>query len=148
MKGDEKPKPATPLTDEQLRKFGDFAGSADTKDIAKYLMKKGMIGAEQLYTDQPDTRTAAGITNAQSDWKAAAISKMLMRARALNIRTPTQVMANKKALLGSMDERYQSAINNPVFNQVHPNFWQTFNGILGDRYASELPVSSPSLAVK
>lgn len=125
------------LTDEQLKKFADFAGTGDTKEIAKYLMKKGLAGAEQLYTDHPDISSAQGIINAQSDWKAAAISKMLMRARSLGIKTPTQVKANQEALLGGLDERYRTAIRHPAFSQIHPNFFQKFSEILGDRYTAE-----------
>ena len=140
--GDDKNKP---LSDEQLKKFADFAGTGDTKEIAKYLMKKGLKGAEQLYTDHPDISSPQGILNAQSDWKASAISKMLMRARSLNLRTPAQVKANQEAILGGLDERYRAAIKHPAFNQIHPNFNQTFASILEDRYlAEQAPPAAPS----
>ncbi len=151
--GDDKNKP---LSDEQLKKFADFAGTGDTKEIAKYLMKKGLKGAEQLYTDHPDISSPQGILNAQSDWKASAISKMLMRARSLNLRTPAQVKANQEAILSGLDERYRTAVKHPAFKQIHGNFDDVFNTLLQERYAAEsapapvattpAPSSSPLVA--
>ena len=137
------------LSEEQLIKFGRIAGSNDTKDIAKYLMKIGLKGAEQLYTDHPDISSKEGILNAQSDWKVSALSKMLMRARGLNLKTPTQIKANQEALLGSLDPRYRDAIRHPAFNQIHGNWWDSFNRVLSDQYAAEsvpTPTTSPLVA--
>jgi len=131
------------ISDEQLAKFSDFAGTTDTKEIAKYLIKKGLAGASQLYTDHPDISSPQGIINAQSDWKPSAISKMLMRARQLGIKTPAEVKANQEAILGGLDERYRMAVKHPAFTQVHGNFWDTFNGILKERYDTEAaPIAS------
>lgn len=154
--GGEKPKPKPslpPATEAQLKKFGDFAGSGDSKTIASYLIKKGLINGSQLYTDHPDISTKEGIINAQSDWKPAAISKMLIRARQLNLKTPTEIKANQEALLGSLDERLSQAIKHPTFSQIHGNWWETFNSILKDQYASEnasqpLPSLATALATK
>lgn len=136
-----------PLTDEQLAKFSNFADSGDTKAKAAYLAKKGLIGADQLLTDHPDITSKNGIINAQSDWKPSAISLMLARARSLNLKTPTEIKANQAALIGALPERLQQAINHPAFSQIHPNYWQTFDSILKDRYASETTTQPlPSLA--
>ena len=135
-----KPEPTptiSKLSQDQLNKFGQFAGSGDTKEIAKYLMKKGLIGAEQLYTDHPDLSAKDGIINAQSDWKPSAISQMLIRARSLNLKTPTQVKANRAALVGALPDRYAQAISHPAFSNIHKNFWETFDGILSERYQAE-----------
>ena len=129
--------PKKPLTDEELQKFGDFAGTTDTKEIAKYLMKKGLVGASQLYTDTPNIATKEGIVNSQSDWKPAAMSKMLARARMLGLKTPTEIAANKAALIGALDDRIKQAISKPEFEQIHPNWWSTFDSILKDQYAKE-----------
>ncbi len=133
-----------PLNDEQLMSFGNFAGSPDTKETAKYLMKKGLVGAEQLYTDHPDITKKEGIINSQSDWKPAAISHMLIRARQLGLKTPTEISANKEAIMGSMPDRLKQALSHPTFAQIHPNFWPVFNDILKDRYDTE---SKPQLTL-
>jgi len=124
-------------TEEELNKFGNFAGTTDTKDIAKYLMKKGLIGASQLYTDKPDVATKEGIVNSQSDWKPSAISHMLMQAKALGIKSPESVTANRTALMASMPPRLKEALNDPTFTQIHPNFWNVFGDILQDQYKKE-----------
>ena len=150
LSGGDKPKPKPtppPLTDAQLKKFGEFAGTGDTKQIAAYLMKKGLINGGQLYTDHPDLSSPNGIINAQSDWKPAAISAMLVRARKLGLKTPTEIKANQTALFGALDQRVAEGIKHPAFSQIHPNFWQTFDSILKDRYASEATTAPlPSLA--
>ena len=129
--------PKKELTEEQLKKFGDFAGSSDTKEMAKFLMKKGLVGASQLYTDQPNTATKEGIINSQSDWKTAAMSKMLSRARQLGLKSPEEVNANKAALVGALDDRLKQAIADPTFAQIHPNWWNVFGDVLKDQYAKE-----------
>ena len=144
--GGKKPPKPQPLSEEQLMAFGNFAGTPDTKETAKYLMKKGLVGADQLYTDHPDITTKNGIINSQSDWKPAAISHMLIRARQLGLKTPTEIEANKVALMGSMPDRLKQALNHPTFAQIHPNFWQTFNGILKDRYDNETASTQPQMA--
>jgi len=125
------------FTEEELNKFGNFAGTTDTKDVAKYLMGKGLIGASQLYTDSPNVATKEGIVNSQSDWKPSAISHMLMQAKSLGIKSPESVTANKAALMASMPPRLKEALNNPAFMQIHPNFWNVFKDILQDQYKKE-----------
>lgn len=157
LSGDEtapkkKPTPAT-LTKAQLDQFGDYAGSTDVKAKAAYLAKKGLIGADQLLSDHPDLSSKEGIINAQSDWKTGATAAMLIRARKAGLKTPTEVKANWQALTGALEPRLREAINHPVFNQIHPNYKDTFASILADRYASEAtsqPLSSlaTSLAKK
>lgn len=149
--GDGKKPPETPLTDTQLQQFGNFAGSSNLRDQALYLMKKGMKGAEQLYTDHPDISTRDKLINAQSDWKPAAISAMLIRARRAGLRTPTEINANKDALLGALRPELAQAINHPAFSQIHENFWPVFSQILQDRYSNEsrsLPSVSDLVAKK
>lgn len=146
--GEKKSKPK-PLTDEELEKFGKFAPSDDTKEIAKYLLGKGLVGGEQLLTDHPDITKKDGIINAQSDWKPAAISKMLIRARQLGLSTPTEIKANREALMGALDGRVKDGLNHPAFAQIHPNFWATFDSVLKDQYAKETNLSAGNtVAVK
>lgn len=150
--GDTKPIPPAP-TEAQLRAFGNFANTTDIKEKASYLSKKGLIGAGQLMTDHPDISTKNGIINAQSDWKTSAMSSMLSRARQLGLKTPTEINANKEALLGALAPRLKDAMNHPAFNQIHPNYWDTFNSVLKDQYANELtskplPSLTTSLATK
>ena len=102
--------------------FGDWAGSQDTKVIAKKLMDLGMVGADQMYYDNPDVSNRSGIVNSQADWKPAVIAQILENAHRLNLRTPEAVMQNKDVLIGN--PRFRDAINNPQFNNIHPNFWQ------------------------
>lgn len=145
--GEHKPKKIMP-TDAQLQAFGNYGGP-DVKTKASYLGKKGLIGSDQLFFDHPDISTKNGIINAQSDWKTSAIGAMLMRARTLNLRTPTEIKANRTALLGSLRPELAKAINHPSFNQIHPNFWGTFDSILKDQYANEdINSSQNTLAVK
>lgn len=119
----------------QQQKFSDWTGTnGDTKAMAKDLMNRGLVGADQIYYDQPDTSTKNGIINSQGDWKVAAIQQILANARRLNIRTPESVMANKDVLIGN--PRFRDAINNPVFQSIHPNWWQIItNSILPERWA-------------
>lgn len=131
-----KPK-VKPLDEQQLQEFGKFGGTTDTKQQASYLAKKGLIGASQLLTDHPDITKKNGIINAQSDWKPAAISLMLIRARQLGLRTPTEIAVNKEALLGALPPRLKDALNHPTFSQIHPNWWSTFDSILKDQYDKE-----------
>jgi len=62
------------------------------------------------------------IVNQQGLWKQAAIKEMLMRARAKNLRTPTEINANKAYLTGG---KYSSALNNPV-SKLYASFCLTF----------------------
>lgn len=134
--GDPTVKPK-PLTEAQLQAFANYGGTTDIHGRASYLGKKGLIGASQLISDHPDLSKPNGLINAQSDWKTGAIGAMLMQARKLNLRTPAEVKANRGALLASLAPRLKEAINHPVFNQIHPNWWETFDQVLGDQYAAE-----------
>lgn len=141
--GDKKP---TPLTEAQLTQFGNYGGG-DVKTKSAYLSKLGLIGADQLLTDHPDISSSKGIINAQSDWKTSAISAMLIRARQAGLKTPTEIKANREALTSALAPRLKEAINHPVFNQLHPNFWSVFDSVLKDQYASEnVPTPTPALA--
>lgn len=143
--GGTNPKKPIPLTEEQLRAFGTMGGTTDVHGKAAYLAKKGMIGASQLLSDHPDISTTKGIINAQSDWKTAAMETMLMKARQLGLKTPTEIAANRPALLGALAPRLKDAINHPTFSQIHPNWWDTFNGVLKDQYANESATPQPNL---
>lgn len=135
------------LTEEQLMRFGNYGG-ADVKDKAAYLAKKGLIGASQLIMDNPNISTTEGLTNSQADWKTSAFGKMLMQARKLGIKDPTQVANNKEALMGTLDPRIKEAMNHPTFNQIHPNWWSTFNSVLKDQYDNETALPKPDLIAK
>lgn len=149
MKKEGEPTKPLPLTEDQLRAFGTIGGTSDVKGKATYLAKKGLIGASQLISDKPDISTRKGIINAQSDWKTAAFETMLMKARTLNLKTPTEIAANRDALLGALRPELKEAINHPVFNSIHPNWWDTFNSVLKDQYANEsAQPPSANLAVK
>lgn len=117
----------TPPTQQELDDFGNWTGQKDTKIMAADLMKRGLKGADQLLLDNPNTSTTSGVINSQSDWKPAAISKIVSNARKYNLRTPEELNANRKVLMNSLDPRIQDAINNPVFQQIHPNFWQVID---------------------
>lgn len=121
-KGDPTPK-KVPIEQDENQKFGNWMNNNDPKVFAKDLMNRGLQGAEQLYNDNPDTSSKSGIINAQSDWKIAAIQQILANAKKFNIRNPEAVMANKHTLIGN--SRWSDAIDNPNFNQIHNNFWQT-----------------------
>ena len=116
-------------------KFGDWTDSnGDTKIAAKSLMDLGLIGADQVFYEKPDISTRSGVINSQSDWKPAAIEQILQNAYKLGIRKPEEVMANKDVLIGN--PRFRDAINNPVFAQIHPNFWQVITEkLLPQQYA-------------
>ena len=120
------PKPST-LTPKQLTDFGNWTGQSDPKVMAADLGKRGLIGSDQLITDTPDLSTKAGITDSQTNWKPAAISLIVAKARELGLRKPEELDANKQALMGSLDPRIKDAINDPRFLRVHPNFWDVVN---------------------
>lgn len=146
-------KPTAP-TQAQLQAFGNYGGGlTDSKQKAAYLAKKGLIGASQLYTDHPDITNDKNmaIINAQSNWKEGAIGAMLRRARSLNLQTPTEIKANRTALLGSLRPELAKAINHPAFSQIHKNWWETFDSVLADQYAAEnttTPLLQTELAKK
>lgn len=149
-----KKKPTMPtISDEQLDRFSTLGDSPNIPDKAKYLSQMGLIGADQLLTDHPDLSTPKGIINAQSHWKTAATELMLRRARKAGLKTPAEIKANRAALLAALPPRLSEAIQHPVFNQIHKNYWDVFDSILKDRYGKESatpPISSlaTSLAKK
>lgn len=123
---------------EQLDAFGNWTGQTDTKVMAADLMKRGLIGAGQLLYDNPNLNSADAIRNAQSDWKIAAIQKILSRARELNFRNPETINANKKALMSTINPRYRDAINSQDFQVIHPNFWSVIaHSLIPEQYAKE-----------
>lgn len=140
---DPKKKRPMPLNENQLKQFGVFGGSPDVHQQALYLVKKGMVGAGQIVGDRPNLSTREGIVNSQADWKPAAISAMLVRARQLGLQTPNEIAANKDVVMGALDPRIKSAITHPEFQNIHPNFWQTFNSVLSDQYANEAKQLQP-----
>ena len=140
----------TPLTTEQLEKFANWIPEGNTIDLAKDLSKRGLINADQLVTSASQELTSspnlakqgaagnivdvANIQKQQGMWKQAALKEMLAKARAKGIRTPLEVMANKEYLTGG---KYKSGLNDPKFNEIHPNFMTVFSNLLNDRYAAE-----------
>ncbi len=129
------PNPPIPISDEELERFSDWTGSkGSTAVAAQDLLRRGLIGADQIRDAPVDITDAASIKNSQADWKPAAISQILMNARKLNLRKPEEIMANKDVLIGN--PRFREAINHPSFGQIHPNFWQIIsNSIIPEQYA-------------
>lgn len=133
--GEKDKKPVLPPQD-LLQKFGNWTGQTDTKVMAEDLIKRGLVGGEQLRYDQPNTSTAEGIRNAQSDWKVAAIQDILSNARKFNLRKPEEVLANKNVLISN--PKWRDAINNDSFKTIHPNFWNVItDSLLPSQYAKE-----------
>lgn len=139
-------KPKDP--DDELTTFADWTGSkGDTKVIAKDLMKRGLIGAEQIFNAGVDIKDASSIKNSQADWKPAAIQQILANARRLNLRKPEEILANKDVLISN--PRFKDAINNPYFKQIHPNFWNIItDSILPEQYAKADKKKQQDLAKK
>lgn len=126
-----KKNPSLPPQDENV-KFGNWTGQTDTKVMAKDLMDRGLVGANQLMADDPTTNPT-GISNSQSDWKQAAIQNILANAHKFNIRTPEAVLANQKLLIGN--PKWEDAINNQYFKNIHPNFWEVVtHSLLPERW--------------
>jgi len=136
------------LTTDQLEKFANWIPEGNTIDIAKDLSRRGLVNADQLVTSASSALTSspnlanqmgnkaetANILKQQGMWKQAAIKEMLAKARAKGIRTPLEIMANKEYLTGG---KYKSGLNDPKFNEIHPNFMNVFSNLLNDRYAAE-----------
>lgn len=136
----EKPKPrpmvVPPLSQDELRQFGNWTGQTDTKVMARDLQKRGLIGAEQLVMDNPNVTSASSIRNAQSDWKVSAIQEILANARRFNLRTPEEINANRDVLV--QNSRWREGINNPYFTHIHPNFFDVISkSILPEQYTKE-----------
>lgn len=109
--------------------------SIDTKAAASDLMKRGLVGADQIMYDNPNTNSPTSIKNSQADWKPAAIQEILYNIRRLGLKTPEEINANKGVLTSG---KYKDAINNPSFANIHPNFWSTItNSIVPQQYAKE-----------
>jgi len=116
--------------------------------MAKDLMDRGLINANQLYEDNPDINDPNSIKNSQGDWKVAAIQKILQNAYQKNIRSPTEFLNNKTYLMSGLDPRIQDALKNNTFSQIHPNFWGTIaNSILPEQWA-KYDASQKSIAKK
>lgn len=133
IKGGDKNLPQDPS-----EQFGNFANSQDSKVAAQYLSNKGLVGADQLVNENQDTSSADAIKNKnQSDWKVAAIQKILQKAYQKNIRNPTEFLQpeNRAYLLSGVDPRVKQAILDPTFSVIHPNFWQVLgNSVLKDQW--------------
>jgi len=121
-------------SDDESTEFADWTGTkGDTKAAAKDLMKRGLIGADQILNATVDTNDASSIKNSQADWKPAAIQEILANAKKLNLRKPEEINANKDVLVSN--PRFRDAINNPAFNQIHKNFWDVItNSILPEQW--------------
>ena len=144
-----KPKPKPDYTPEDLRAFGNLTGQTDTKVMAKDLSKRGLLGADQLIMDNPNTNDPNSVVNSQGDWKPAAIEKIVANARKYNLRTPEEIVANKKVLMNSLDPRIQDAIKDPRFDQIHPNFWQVLaHSIIPEQWAKLDAKNKANLASK
>lgn len=140
--------PSAPL--DKYQQFGSWLGSTDTKLMAKDLVKRGLENGNQLVddTDRVNTGDASSIRNSQSDWKIAAMQHILANSLRLGIRKPEEMMANKKALISSLDPQYQQALNNPAFDQIHPNWWKVANSILTEQYAKYDSMNANNVAKK
>lgn len=129
-----------PDNQDQFQKFGNWTNSTNTKVMAQDLMKRGLVGANQIVDDasNPNTSSADAVRNNQSDWKVAAVQNILANARRFNIRKPEEVNANKDALMSTLNPQYKDAINSQTFQQIHPNFWDVISkSILPEQYAKE-----------
>jgi len=133
--GGDKGKKTPPINQDENQKFGNWTGSLDTKINASDLMKRGLIGADQLVNENQDISTPDAIKNKnQSDWKIAAMQQILANAKKFNLRTPEEVNANRNVLIGN--PKWVEAINNPYFNNIHPNWWKTItDSILPEQWA-------------
>lgn len=130
----EKPK-TLPVAQDENQKFGNWTGQGDTKAMAEDLGKRGLVGADQLLFENQDTSSADAIKNKnQSDWKVAMIQNVLTNAKKFGIRTPEALLANKNVLIGN--PKWVDAVNNPAFNNIHPNFWSVITkSILPEQWA-------------
>jgi|GEM_PF-3505666 len=124
------------LPQDDSTRFSNWAGTTDTKVMAKDLMDKGLINANQLYFDNPNPNDPNSVKDSQGDWKVAAIQKILQKAYQKNIRNPSEFMNNKGYLMSGLDPRIQDALKNNTFNQIHPNFWNVIaDKILPQRWS-------------
>lgn len=135
--GADKPKKLSP---EELDRFANYIPSGQLTDIAKDLNRRGLKNADQITNAAvtADTSTNKGIGASQGAWKPAAFVKLIEKARAAGIKSPAELMANKDYLLSGLDERYKSAINTDVFNQVHPNWWEKVSEVYMEQLKKEI----------
>lgn len=113
--------------------FGKIGDVLDTKIAAKYLQKKGLVGADQIKDAQPNTSDPNSIRTNQADWKISAIQHIVANAKRLGIKKREEVMANKEALTSTLDPKYRDAMRNTSFSTIHPNFWE----VIGDSIIPE-----------
>jgi len=126
-----------PLEQGASEKFANWTGQQNTKVMAQDLMKRGLVGANQLVYEDQDVSSTDSITKKnKSDWIPAAIQKILQNAYAKNLRTPTEIINNKTYLLGGLNKGVQDAINSDTFNNIYKNFWNVItDSILPEQYA-------------
>lgn len=138
--------PAMPT--DQFQKFGLWTGTTDNRKMAQDLKDRGLENGQQLIDDTANVNTSDpnSIKNSQSDWKISAMQQILSNAARLKIKTPEEIAANKNALISSLDPKYQQAINNPTFNQLHPNWWKVAHSILTDQYAKYANMNNNNVA--
>ena len=123
-----------PISQDELRAFGNWTGQTDTKLMAADLKKRNLQGAQQLIDDKVDTSSGDSIRKAQSDWKPNAIQEILGNIRKLNLRTPQAILANKNVLLTNKD--WREAVNTDTFKNIHGNFWDVIaNSIAPEQWA-------------
>lgn len=101
--------------------FGNVGDAIDSKEAARYLQKKGLIGAGQIIESNPDINDANSIRNTQGDWKIAAMQQIVQNAKKFGLTKPEEILANKDVLVGN--PRWKDAINNSSFQTIHPNWW-------------------------
>lgn len=146
------PTTKTPVLSDSDITFGNWTNSKDTKVAAKDLFDRGLVNGDQLVNENQDTSSSDAIKNKnQSDWKIAAAQRILQKAYDKNIRTPTAFLQpeNRAYLLSGVDPRVKDAINDPTFNQIHPNWWQVLgNSILPQQWAKYDAMNKQNLVTK
>jgi len=146
-KGDPTKKVTPPVNQDPHQRFGNWTGSPNTKVNAEDLLRRGLVGADQLVNENQDTSSRDAIINKnQSDWKIAAMQNILSNAHKFGIRSPEALDANRNVLIGN--SKWADAINNPQFAVVHPNWWQVTKGILKDQWDKEDAANKQSVAKK
>lgn len=138
------------LTSKELGRFANFTGGDDytnsvgegsnVEDYIKKLDSYGLKDVSQGYTPYQENPTTATqyenqVGNMPKHWLGSMTSNFILAARKLNM--PAEAFSSNlgelKRRVGVDNTKFGNIINDPNFDRLYPNFYQTAGKVYGDR---------------